>query len=144
LIISNANGQQLLRKFSKNSSPFFDYVPLIRYAEVLLNYAEASAQKNNLQTALNLLKAVRNRSDASFIFTSGTANKEDLINTIFTERRIELLGEGFRTPDLFRKGLPLPAKSGNAGTAPEILTNASNYTWPIPSGELAYNKLAPR
>ncbi len=144
LVQTNGVGQQLLRKFSKNVAPYFDYVPLIRYAEVLLNYAEAAAQKDDLSTALNLLKAVRNRSNPAYVFTSGVTLKPDLIQTIYNERRIELLGEGFRTPDLFRRNLALPAKSGNAGTAPEILPTAANYVWPVPSGELAYNKLAPR
>jgi len=144
LITTNTSGQQLLKKFAKNSAPYLDYVPLIRYAEVLLNYAEAAAQKNDLNTALSLLKAVRNRANPGFVFSTGVGTKEDLINTILTERRIELLGEGFRTPDLFRKLLPLPAKSGTAGTAPEVAVSASNYVWPIPSNELAYNKLAPR
>jgi len=143
-LITNANGQQLLRKFPHNGAPYTDYIPLIRYAEVLLNYAEAAAQKNDLTTALALLNAVRHRADPDFTFNSGVDNQAAIIETIFAEKRIEFLGEGFRTPELFRKVLPLPAKQGNAGTAPQILPTAKNYVWPIPSGELAYNKLAPR
>lgn len=141
---TNTAGQRLLRKFTKNSTPFVDYVPVIRYAEVLLNYAEAAAQNDDLVTALNLLKAVRNRSDAAFTFTTGVDTKENLVNTIRNERRIELLGEGFRSLDLFRTAQALPAKTGTAGTAPEILPTANNYVWPVPSNELAYNNLAPR
>jgi hypothetical protein len=144
LITTNAAGQRLLRKFAKNSAPFSDYVPLIRYAEVLLNYAEAAAQNNDLVRATALLRAVRNRSDATFNFTSGIGTKEELVNTILNERRIELLGEGFRTPDLLRRVQTLPGKIGNAGVAPEVLPTAGNYVWNIPSNELAYNKLAPR
>lgn len=144
LTATNTGGQRLLRKFTKNSSPFTDYIPVIRYAEILLNYAEAAAESNDLTTALNLLKAVRNRSDATYNFTTGVTTKQDIINTILTERRIELLGEGFRATDLLRKVQALPAKTGNAGTAPEILPAAANYVWPVPSNELAYNTLAPR
>ena len=144
LITTNTSGQQLVKKFAKNGAPYLDYIPLVRYAEVLLNYAEAAAQKNDLNTALSLLKAVRNRSNPAYVFTTGVGTKAELISTILTERRIELLGEGFRTPDLLRQVLPLPAKSGNAGTAPEVPVTASNYVWPIPSNELAYNNLAPR
>ena len=43
-IKTNAVGQQLLHKFQKYSAPFTDYVPVIRYAEVVLNYAEAAAE----------------------------------------------------------------------------------------------------
>ncbi|REA62829.1 RagB/SusD family nutrient uptake outer membrane protein [Dyadobacter luteus] len=144
LLTTNATGQNLLRKFSKNSAPFTTYIPVIRYAEILLNYAEAAAQNNDLEKATALLQAVRNRSDASHRFSTGVATKTELVATIQKERRIELLGEGFRSHDLFRTGQPLPAKVGNAGTAPAIAPTAANYVWPVPSNELAYNKLAPR
>ncbi|WP_428228480.1 RagB/SusD family nutrient uptake outer membrane protein [Flavobacterium sp.] len=144
LVITNATGQKLLNKFKKNGAPFTDYVPVIRYAEILLNYAEAAAQSDNLPLARTLLSAVRNRSDAAYVFTTGVTTKDELINTILNERRIELVGEGFRTPDLLRRVQALPAKTGNAGAAPEVLPTAANYVWAIPSNELAYNKLAPR
>src|SRR5690606_38673935 len=70
LILTNANGQKLLNKFKKNNAPFFDYIPLIRYAEVLLNYAEAAAKSNNLEKAFDLLETVRHRSDPSFTFST--------------------------------------------------------------------------
>jgi hypothetical protein len=66
------------------------------------------------------------------------------VATIFNERRIELLGEGFRLYDLLRTVQTLPAKIGNAGTSPSVSPTASNYVWPIPSGEIAYNTLAPQ
>jgi len=144
LLSTNATGQRLLRKFSKNSAPFNSYIPVIRYAEILLNFAEAAAQTNDLTKALALLSSVRNRSDVGYAFSSDVNTKEGLITAIRKERRIELLGEGFRTYDLFRTGLALAAKIGNAGTAPRIEPAAASYVWPIPSNELAYNKLAPK
>lgn len=144
LVITNSTGQKLLNKFKKNGAPFTDYVPVIRYAEVISNYAEAAAQSDNLPLARTLLSAVRNRSDATYIFTTGVTTKAELIATILNERRIELVGEGFRTPDLLRRVQTLPGKTGNAGVAPEVLPTASNYVWAIPSNELAYNKLAPK
>ena len=117
-------------------------MPVIRYAEVLLNYAEAAAQNDNLATATALLQAVRNRSNPSFVFNNTDIDtKAALLNTIATERRIELLGEGFRLQDLQRTLQTLPAKVGAIGTAPLVLNTASNYIWPIPSGELSTNKL---
>lgn len=144
LLATNATGQRLVRKFSKNSAPFTSYIPVIRYAEILLNYAEAAAQTNDLPKAQALLRAVRNRSDATYTFTTGVGTQAEMVATIRNERRIELLGEGFRLHDLFRTNQALPAKVGNAGTAPEIAATAANYVWPVPSNELAYNKLAPR
>ncbi len=142
LISTNAAKQKLLRKFNITTAPFRDYVPVIRYAEVLLNYAEAAANMNDLTTATALLKAIRNRSNPSYIFQEADINSKDvLIGTILTERRIELLGEGFRLFDLQRKLQTLPAKTGSIGTAPLVLSTSSNYIWPIPSGEISANKL---
>jgi hypothetical protein len=131
-----------LTKF-RTASPFTDYIPVIRYAEVLLNAAEASARTGNLARAIDLLYAVRRRSDPAYTFPAAEISTEgNLINTILTERRIELLGEGFRTPDLKRLGLPLPSK-GNAtsGIAAAVAPAAANYIWPISGRELQSNKL---
>jgi starch-binding outer membrane protein, SusD/RagB family len=138
------SGYSLLNKFSINSIPFLDYVPVIRYAEVLLNYAEAAAQTGNLTLATELLQAVRARSNPAAVFPSAsTATSADLTATILNERRIELLGEGFRAPDLLRRVQTLPSKTGAQGTAVAVSPTDPNYYWPVPSGEDAYNNLAP-
>jgi len=142
LIGTNAASQKVLKKFSITTAPFRDYVPVIRYAEILLNYAEAAANIDDLEIATSLLKAVRNRSDANYVFPANDiATKEALLVTIQKERDIELLGEGFRLADLQRKVQTLPAKQGSIGTAPLVLPTSSNYIWPIPSGEISVNKL---
>ncbi|CAN5429081.1 RagB/SusD family nutrient uptake outer membrane protein [soil metagenome] len=136
-----ASGVQFLTKYNK-PSPFLDYLPIIRYSEVLLNYAEAAAQTGDLPTAINLLKAVRNRSDASYAFpATATGTQATLINTILNERRIELLGEGFRSNDLLRNLLPLPAKSSSSNSAPAVLPSQANYIFPLPNTEITTNKL---
>ena len=141
-LILTKNNQKVLAKFSKITVPYVDYIPVIRYAEVLLNYAEAAAQTGDLTTGTSLLSAVRNRSNPSFVFPSSeTGTKDSLVNSILTERRIELLGEGFRTPDLQRRLQILPSKSGAAGTAPAVSPTDPNYIWPLPSDELSTNKL---
>lgn len=132
----------MLRKFAIATAPFRDYVPVIRYAEVLLNYAEAAAQNNDLTKATALLKAVRHRSNSAYVFPDADIGTKDaLLNTILTERRVELLGEGLRLQDLQRRLQPLPAKTGSIGTAPSVPVAAANYIWPIPSGEISTNKL---
>ncbi len=141
-LVHEKNNQQVLAKYTKIVAPFTDYVKVIRYAEVLLNYAEAAAETNDLETAAKLLEAVRYRSDAGYKFTTEEVSaKNVLIATILKERRIELLGEGFRAPDLQRRLQTLPGKSGAAGTAPAILPSASNYIWPIPSDETSTNTI---
>ncbi|MRX40268.1 RagB/SusD family nutrient uptake outer membrane protein [Flavobacterium sp. LC2016-23] len=142
LIGINSANQKILKKFSITTAPFRDYVPVIRYAEIVLNYAEAAANTNDLITAATLLKAVRNRSDPNYVFQANDlATKEALVATIQKEREIEFLGEGFRLMDLQRKVQTLPAKKGAIGTAPLVLPTSSNYIWPIPSGEISTNHL---
>lgn len=141
-LLSSKNSQRVLAKFARTTAPYTDYVPLIRYAEVLLNYAEAAAETGDAAKAIALLNAVRKRSDAGYNFPAeATGNRTALTGTILTERRIELLGEGFRTPDLQRRLQTLPAKTGAAGAAPAVTPADRNYIWPIPSDELATNKL---
>ncbi len=142
LIGTNRANQKVLLKFNITTAPFRDYVPVIRYAEVLLNYAEAAAKSGDIEKAKELLYAVRGRSNPEFKFSDDAVCCADaLLETILTERRIEFLGEGLRLQDLQRHVKTLPAKTGAIGTAPEVLPTAKNYIWPIPSGELSTNKL---
>lgn len=122
-------------------TPFTDYVPVIRYSEVLLNLAEALANQNGLDTrATAILNAVRGRSDATTVFKP--TDKADLINKILNERRIEFFGEGTRNGDLMRLGLPIPAKTPTGATpVPAANPTDGNYIWPIPNNESLYNKL---
>jgi hypothetical protein len=130
-------GNSYLKKFNA-PAPFTDFVPVIRYAEVLLNYAEAAAKTGDLIKSVDLLKAVRNRSDANYIFSPTAIDTQDeLVNTILIERRIEFLGEGFRSMDLLRLGMAIPAK----GSVNAVQPSQSEYIWPIPNGEMLTNKL---
>ncbi len=133
-------GKQFFRKYAK-PSPFLDYIPVIRYAEVLLNYGEAAARNGNLALAQNLLKAVHQRADATYIFPAASlASQQALIETIWKERRIELMGEGFRGTDLLRNLQPLPAKGDSNLQTPAVSINADNYIFPPGNTELATNK----
>lgn len=136
-----ASGVQFLTKYAK-PSPFLDYLPILRYSEILLNYAEAAARTGDLATAIALLKAVRNRSDASYEFPKeAIGTQQALVAAIHKERRIELLGEGFRSIDILRTLAPFPAKSGNGLVAPEVLPSQTNYVFPLPNTEIVSNKL---
>lgn len=124
----------------KTGSPYTDYVPVIRYSEVLLNLAEARTRSTNTvdPQAVALLNAVRNRADAATTFTVASfANSTALINAILKERRIEFLGEGLRNNDLMRLLQTIPAK----GTAQLKNPSDVGYIWPISATELALNTL---
>jgi len=127
-----------LMKYRK-ANPYLDYVPVIRYSEVLLNYAEALARQStpDLAKAAALLTAVHQRSDANYAFPAATTGSATaLTNAIWVERRIELLGEGFRSNDLLRNLLTIPSK----GTAPAITASQPEYIFPIPNAEISTNK----
>jgi hypothetical protein len=119
-------------KFS-GVSPYIDYVPNIRYAEVLLNLAEAEAEVGSQTRSLALLTAVHQRSDATYDF--GTLDKAGLIKAILMERRIEFLAEGFRANDVLRRGDPL----NSFGAGAVILSSDPRYIYGIPLGEIQTN-----
>lgn len=132
-------GKTYLNKWTKSTADV-DYVAVIRYSEILLNLSEAIVRDNKTvdARAIQLLNAVRGRSDATTVFTSASfVTFQDLLDQIAIERRIELLGEGFRSPDIMRLAQNFAAKGG----APAVGITDSQYIWPIPNNELLYNKL---
>ncbi|SCD21802.1 SusD-like proteins [Proteiniphilum saccharofermentans] len=136
-------GLYLLAKYTK-VSPAIDYIPVIRYPEVLLNYAEAEARSTSgdLNKAVALLKAVRNRSDAAYIFPAQALAQDQILTTIRVERRIELLGEGFRANDILRDLQTFPGKPSLASlTARQVGPADEGYVFPIPNSEILTNEL---
>ncbi len=116
-----------------------DYAPIIRYSEVLLSLAEAIARTTSGvdARALALLNAVHVRSQPTAFTAADFANNQAFIDAILMERRIEFMGEGRRSPDLLRLGLPIPGKAN----VPTITPTQAEYIWPIPDGEILNNKL---
>jgi hypothetical protein len=122
-------------------SPYTDNAPVIRYAEVLLNLAEARVRSTNSvdARALALLNAVRGRSNPTGVYTT-FASASDMVTAILLERRIEFLGEGLRNIDLMRTLSTIPGKA----SVPEIPSTSPLYIWPIPITELSANLLMTR
>ncbi|KEO74320.1 RagB/SusD family nutrient uptake outer membrane protein [Anditalea andensis] len=136
-----SGGLNYLTKYAK-PAPFLDFVPVIRYAEVLLNYAEALAETGNLGASRSLLDEVRHRSDPDFIFPDYAVSTQDtLIETILKERRIELIGEGFRSNDLLRRGMTIPSKGSSSLIAPAVTPGQEEYIFPMPNSEIITNSL---
>jgi len=96
-----------------------DYNPIIRYAEVVLNQAEALARTGNNTQALALLNAVRNRSVAvADQYAAGSLTGTSLVQAILNERRIEFIGEGLRWGDISRLALDANYAPLNGGGIP--------------------------
>lgn len=139
-ILSTNSGTKLWNMKFKTPNPYTDWVPVIRYAEVLLNLAEAKVRSTNSIDAqsIALLNAVHSRSDAAKVFTAGDfATPADFLLAIDNERRMEFMGEGHRSRDVTRLLATFPAH----GSAPAKALNDVGYIWPIPSTELSLNSL---
>lgn len=135
-IFTNTTTNKLYLSKYKTPSPYTDYVPVMRWSEVMLNLAEALARTTTgiaNAKALALVNAVRQRSDASLTITATT--QQELIDAIMLERRIEFIGEGLRAFDITRLLQTFPAKGSAQTKAPAD----AGYIWPIASRELSLN-----
>ena len=95
---------------STNSGSTGINYPYMRYADVLLMYAEAANELNEgpTQEAVECLRQVHSRAfrntedgDAAFI-AEAQASKEDFLKAVLDERKWELAGENSRWRDLVR------------------------------------------
>ena len=86
-------------KLTQCETPFM----LCRYAEVLLTYAEAKIELNQLDAdCLNAINLVRGRSDVNMPLVSVALSQSDMRNLVRYERKIELWNENLRWDDLLR------------------------------------------
>lgn len=76
-------------------------IEFIRNEELILIYAEANAQLDNLQEALNAINLIRNTWGLNDFSSS---NKNEIIDQILFERRYSLWMEGHRWIDMRRYG----------------------------------------
>lgn len=104
--IKTNNGWQVSKFYAGaagglHSDPPSDYyVPVIRSSEMFLTAAEASAKTNDESNARLYLNAIRKRADPTI--ADVTATGQDLVDSIYKERRKELCYEGLRMFDLQR------------------------------------------
>lgn len=124
----------------------------IRYADVLLMYAEACCESGDLPSAKTALKEVRDRAGLSqFPYTAVIQgqtvtyndNQEDLRKAIRHERRVELAMEGHRWFDLTRWGIAKETMdtymAGETKEAKELygtFQKGKHELFPIPSKEI--------
>ena len=131
-------------------------IHLVRYAEVLLNYAEAQQSLGQMTAVVwdKTIRALRVRAgftEAGALDFPGTANMTQIIRN---ERRVELAMEGLRIDDIRRwkiaemvlNGWLHGAKYGDVSVDNGYLRvqlrqfdPAKHYLWPIPPSERALN-----
>ncbi len=132
---------------------------LLRYADVLLMYAEAMNEANGPSAEVyNAINAVRKRAGMPDV-TSGLS-KEALRNEIRHERRVEFVAEGTRYSDIRRWKIAEKVMTNGLGynrsklvdpTQPEkwvfevvvadqrSFDPSKHYVWPIPQVEIDTN-----
>lgn len=151
-LIETVAGIKYTNKY-KDGVSYTDAAPVIRFAEVVLNRAEAEARLATstvqLDNAITLLNSVRNRSLANPTTQAYTltginplTNRAGVVGAILKERRIEFLMEGRRWSDIHRLQnddlFPIngiPAKIGNGTATAAMFSAVGPYTGPY--GEAA-------
>ena len=118
-------------KYPTNAN--FDYdIPLIRYEEVILNYAEALFKLGENAQALTELNKITSHRDATAYTTISEAN-------ILQERRREFAFEGFRFDDLARTHQDIPNVDPLLQTHGLVSYGSFKFAFPIPIGEMNAN-----
>ncbi|MGB8489434.1 MAG: RagB/SusD family nutrient uptake outer membrane protein [Bacteroidales bacterium] len=121
-----------LRNLGKYPSiDYSDDVFILRYEEVILNYAEALFELGDI-TAIDWLNMIPDNRNA----TSYTEINQD---NILLERRKELCFEGFRFYDLARTGRDIPLVDQYKQSHDGPLYGSYKYAFPIPLVELNAN-----
>jgi len=138
----------LFKKFRDTESEFpSNDFPVLRYAEILLIYAEAEAMANGAPTAAAYEAANQirrrahgrdlNSADAEIDFAPGLS-AEQFQDELLLERAKEFVMEGKRWYDLLRTGKALQV----IGQAGPIKANIQekHLKWPIPAEEIDNNE----
>ncbi|MEI6048718.1 MAG: RagB/SusD family nutrient uptake outer membrane protein [Bacteroidota bacterium] len=158
-----------IRKYVSEKADFGDMwntglnIPVIRYAEVLLTYAEAKIELNQIDVSVyNAINEVRTRAGMPDVDQSVYNTQVKMRELIRRERRIELAMEGLRLFDIQRWQIGNEVMNGpvygcrlgtvDPGTGKVSFTSerivcdhrvfdpAKNYLWPIPQSQIDINK----
>lgn len=129
---------------------------LIRYAEVLLTYAEGKIEANQIdKSVIDAINAVRQRPDVSMPAITST-DQNQLRDIVRQERKVELAFEGLRYFDLIRwkvadqfmagnvYGMTYKDKNNHMITVEipsfkKVFRKDRDYLWPIPQKERDLN-----
>ena len=111
---------------------------LLRWAEIVLNRAEANAKLGNDVAALNDVNAIRQRAGLSGteLFAAGNMHGyTNVLDVVLDERRMELAFEGHRRNDVYRNKLDMDRRY--PGTQPwEVIKYTDDkIQYPIPYNE---------
>jgi len=106
----NAGSGYLWAKYSnekiENISKQSCNIPIMRYAEILLSYAEAKIELNELDASVyNAINEVRNRVGMPNVSADRIGSQEKMRQLVRRERKVELIFEGLHHIDMRRWGI---------------------------------------
>lgn len=129
----------ILRNVGKypSTAPYEDNIPVIRYEEIVLIYAEALVETGNAAEALVWLNMIPAQRGAE-LYTAATKDN------VLLERRKELAFEGFRFHDLARTESDIPYPDEILQTHEGPVYGSYNFALPIPSSEANTNANVPQ
>ena len=146
----NAAGQVIPDRFVKKyydvpatSGDNGNNIPIIRYADVLLMYAEslneAGYQANG--PALEYLNQIRTRAGLAKLTASDVPTQQAFRLAVEKERRVELAFEGHRWFDLVRTGRAIEVLNSKKDQINLVTTlTQNNLVFPIPQRQIDINK----
>lgn len=111
----------------------------LRYADILLMYAEALTMQNRPDEATPLVNRIRTRARLANLLTGYTSDQ--MMAEIRHQRMVEFFREGLRFYDLRRWGLLEQEIAIGDKAGKENFNLAKNSYFPIPQGELDTNPL---
>ncbi|MEP7257930.1 MAG: RagB/SusD family nutrient uptake outer membrane protein [Flavitalea sp.] len=160
--LTNLNTRKLISPWMDNGKALFSGDepgngyddPLLRYADLVLFYAEALIENNKVAEGMDQVNKVRARASVDMPPLTATG-QDDARNKLRHERRVELNMEGIRLFDLFRWGA-MEETFGAGLNAKPILMRFNDNTifkeqnlsfpkcnvWPLPIDELDNNPLS--
>ncbi|MBQ6983593.1 MAG: RagB/SusD family nutrient uptake outer membrane protein [Paludibacteraceae bacterium] len=130
-------------KFSyQDEMPMLGSPSMIRWAEVILNRAEAYAKLGQNDKALDDVNVIRKRAGLSGDALMTAANMgprgyTNVLDVVLDERRLELAFEGFRTLDVFRNKKSLDRRYAGIHTWEVIEPNDPKILYPLPYDEIS-------
>ena len=119
---------------------------VIRWAEVILNRAEAYAHLGNTAGALQDVKVIRERAGLTGEAEMTAANMaergyDDIVDLVLDERRMELCFEGHRPMDQFRNKKSLDRRYGGCQPWGVIAPDDKRIPYQIPYGEVSVSHI---
>lgn len=143
--VRNGFPKYFVNKFSNQlGDPMLSSPVMLRWAEVILNRAEAYAKTNQPAKALDDVNTIRKRaglSGGALFSTSNMHGYADALSVVLDERRLEFAFEGLRMHDVYRNKLSMNRQYAGVQQWEEISYEDNKTVYLISSTEIGTSHL---